>query len=236
MEQSGHERYEDDLAAYMLGSLEPDEAAAFEEHRSSCQRCQARERWLRASVDLLPSTVEQIEPPPALRERLMEIVREDAGAPPEAARPRPFAPRRRGLRAWLGSFALRPAGALAGIVLVLAAGIAGYQIGKDGSESTRIAVTGTPAAPRSAGTLVRSGDSGVLRVTNLPQRRNRVYEVWLVQKGKPVPSTLFQVGKDGTGAAGIPGGLDDSTQVMVTSEPAGGSDQPTTKPLLSVRI
>ena len=76
----------------------------------------------------------------------------------------------------------------------------------------------------------------MLRVANLPQRRGRVYEVWLVQDGKPLPSTLFQVHTDGTGAAGIPDGLDDSTQVMVTSEPPGGSPQPTTQPLLSARI
>jgi anti-sigma-K factor RskA len=239
MEQNAHLRFEDELAAYMLGSLDAGETAAFEEHLASCQRCQARERWLRASVDVLPAAVEQIEPPPALRERLVEIVREEAGEPQDPARALPpVRPERpaRGLRAWLGSLTLRPAAALAGAVILLAAGVAGYAIGRDDSGTTKIAATGTPAAPQTTGTLVRSGDVGVLRVSNLPQRRDRVYQVWLVKKGKPVPSTLFQVGKNGTGAAGIPDGLDDSTQVMVTSEPPGGSIQPTTQPLLSARI
>jgi anti-sigma-K factor RskA len=236
VDPNGHDRYEDELAAYMLGSLESGEEAAFEEHLASCQRCQARERWLRASVDVLPSSVEQIEPPPALRDRLMDTVRAEAGVSQDAARPRPSARPARGLRAWLGSLTLRPAGALAGVAIVLVAGIAGYAIGNDESGTTRIPASGTAAAPQTTGTLVRDGDIGVLRVSNLPQRPNRVYEVWLVQNGKPLPSTLFQVGKDGTGAAGIPDGLDDSTQVMVTSEPAGGSRQPTTQPLLTARI
>jgi anti-sigma-K factor RskA len=236
MEQNAHLRFEDELAAYMLGSLDAAETSAFEEHLASCQRCQARERWLRASVDVLPASVEQIEPPPALRERLVETVREEAGVPQEPARARHPVRPARGLRAWLGSLSLRPAAALAGAVIVLVAGVAGYAIGRDDSGTTNITATGTPAAPQTTGTLVRSGDVGVLRVSNLPQRRDRVYEVWLVQKGKPVPSTLFQVGKDGTGAAGIPDGLDDSTQVMVTSEPPGGSIQPTTQPLLSARV
>jgi anti-sigma-K factor RskA len=236
MSSNGHERYEDELAAYMLGALDAGESRAFEQHLASCRRCQERERWLRVSVDVLPSSVEQLEPPSALRERLMDVVREEAGGSQEAVRPRPPARRTRGPRAWLGSLALRPAGALAGIVLVLAAGIAGYSIGNNESGTTKIAATGTAAAPQTTGTLVRTGDVGVLRVSNLPQRRGRVYEVWLVQNGKPRPSTLFQVSRDGTGAAGIPRGLDDSTQVMVTSEPPGGSDQPTTQPLLSVRI
>jgi anti-sigma-K factor RskA len=236
MNSNGHEHWEDELAAYMLGSLEPAETAAFEEHLASCRRCEEREKWLRASVDVLPSSVQQVEPPPALRERLMDVVWEEAGASPDVTRPRAYTRPRRGLRERLGSLTLRPAAALAATVLVLAAGVVGYVIGNDQSGTTKISATGTAAAPQTTGTLVRNGDVGVLRVANLPQRRGRVYEVWLVQKGKPVPSTLFQVGRNGTGAAGIPSGLDDSTQVMVTSEPPGGSPQPTTQPLLSARI
>jgi anti-sigma-K factor RskA len=239
MNENGHERYEDELAAYMLGSLEPEEAASFEDHLIRCERCQARERWLRTSVEILPSSVEQVEPPPALRERLMETVRLEAGVTQEAAPARGAERRSRaGLRAWLGSLSLRPATALAGVVVLLAAGVAGYAIGREGGgpNTTTISVTGTPTAPQTAGTLVRTGDRGVLRVSNLPQRPGRVYEVWLLQDKRPVPAALFQVGKDGTGSAGIPAGLDRSTQVMISSEPGGGSSQPTTQPVLSAMI
>src|ERR671934_1579542 len=123
MASNGHARYEDELAAYMLGALEAGEVADFESHLAECGRCQARERWLRTSLDVLPSSVEQLEPPPALRERLMETVRSEAPGPEPRVR---RAPRRRGLGAWLGSLSMRPAAAIAGVVLVLAAGIAGY--------------------------------------------------------------------------------------------------------------
>ena len=86
MDTNGHERYEDELAAYMLGALEPEEERLYIEHLAGCEHCQARERWLRASVEVLPSSVEQHEAPPALRERLMDVVRQEAGAPHEAAR------------------------------------------------------------------------------------------------------------------------------------------------------
>lgn len=234
MEAGAHRRYEDELAAYMLGALEEDERAAFERHLASCRHCQARERWLRASVDVLPSSVEQIEPPPELRERLMETVRREAETPPEPARPA-ARPSRTGLRAWLGSLSLRPATALAGVVLLLAAGALGYALGNGdggGSATTTIAAQGASAT----GTIVRTGDAGVLRVSNLPQREGRIYEVWLVQDGKPVPSGLFQVTREGTGSAGIPRGLDESTQVMVSSEPSGGSKTPTTKPVLTANL
>jgi len=235
MDPNGHERYEDELAAYMLSALEPGEAAEFEAHLDNCGRCQARERWLRTSLDVLPSSVEQLEPPPALRARIMETVRGEGGVAEDRAR---TAPGPRGLRAWFGQLSLRPAVAVAAIVLILAAGLAGYAIRGGGSSTEKIAVRGTGAAPLASGTLVRNGDRGVLRVANLPQKAGHVYEVWLVKKGrsKPVPSTLFQVGRNGTGAAGVPSGLDSTRQVMVSSEPAGGSSEPTTAPVLSVTI
>src|SRR5215212_4631115 len=105
METDGHQRYEDELAAYMLGSLEPAETEAFEAHLAGCERCRSRERWLQASVEVLPSSVEQVEPPPALRARLMETVRQEAGVSAQAeaeAAPRATARRRR-LGDWLGS-------------------------------------------------------------------------------------------------------------------------------------
>jgi anti-sigma-K factor RskA len=234
MNGNGHERYEDELAAYMLGSLEPEEARSFQDHLAGCERCQARERWLRASVELLPSTVEQIEPPPALRARLIETVRSEAAAETE---PSTRAPRTRSrLSDWFGSFSLRPAAALAGVLLILAAGVAGYALRGGDEGSSSVAVQPTAEAPKARGTLVRDGDRAILRVSNLPQRKGRVYEVWLVQKGNPVPSALFQVDRNGSGSAAIPGGLDRATQVMVSSEPAGGSDQPTSMPVLSTRV
>jgi anti-sigma factor RsiW len=238
MDANGHERYEDELAAYLLGALEPSEVSAFEAHLADCGRCQARERWLRTSLDVLPSSVERIEPPRALRERLMETVRAEAGVGDEAPRRRATASSARGLRAWLGSLSLRPAAAIAAVVLLLAAGAIGYAIGEEGSNTETIAVRGTRAAPLASGTLVRDGDRAVLQVSNLPQRRGRVYEVWIVKEGQnsPTPSTLFQVGKNGGGSAGVPYGLNDAEQVLVSSEPAGGSNQPTTDPVLSATI
>jgi anti-sigma-K factor RskA len=234
MEADAHARWEDELAAYMLGALEGEEEAAFERHLASCGSCQARERWLRASVEVLPSSVEQLEPPPALRERLMDTVRNEAGVAPEPPQ-RPRHASRPRWRGRLGSLSLRPATVLAGVALLLVAGVAGYAIGNGGGggpDTTTIAAQGASAT----GKIIRTGDTGVLQVSNLPHRPGRVYEVWLLQDGKPVPSTLFQVGRDGTGAAGIPHGLDRSTQVMVTSEPPAGSDTPTSKPVLNAPV
>jgi anti-sigma factor RsiW len=243
MQSDSHQPFEEELAAYLLDALSEDEKRAFEAHLVTCEPCQARERWLRTSVEVLPSSVEQLEPPPALRERLLETVRSEAAdsvvTAPEVA---PAAPRRQATsrRRWtarLGRVALRPAAALA-TVLIVAAGVAGYAIrGGGGGETTTINAQGTPALPAARAAIVRTGDHGILRVENLPQRKGHVYEVWLARgRAKPIPSALFQVNGAGSGTAGIPGGLDDATVVMVTLEPAGGSPQPTTKPVLRATV
>jgi anti-sigma-K factor RskA len=240
MPTDSHQHFEEELAAYLLDALTDEEKRAFETHLATCEHCQARERWLRSSVEVLPSSVEQIEPPPALRERLLETVRAEAGASIVDAPEKEAAPERRRRRGrWLDRVALRPAVAAAvAAVLIVAAGVTGYALrGGGGAETTTINAQATSALPGARASIERTGDHGVLRVENLPQRKGHVYEVWLARgSGKPVPSTLFQVSGNGSGSAGIPKGLDQATIVMVTLEPARGSLQPTSAPVLQAKV
>jgi anti-sigma-K factor RskA len=239
-ERADHARFEDDLAAYLLDALTGEEAREVERHIEGCARCRERARWLQASVEMLPTAVEQLEPPPQLRERLMETVRAEAAAhaAPEPARGRDRsagALDRRGRLERL--FALpRPAMALGALLLAVGAGALGYAVGTggDGGDTTTIRAEVAPAGARV--TLDRDGDRGILRVSGLPQHRNRIYEVWLARGEQVRPAGLFQVDRGGRGAAAIAQGLSDADQVMVSLEPPGGSAQPTTDPLVITEI
>ena len=125
MSTSDHKRWSEDLAAYMLGALEPEEAAELERHLEGCERCREEMRWLEPAVHTLPESVERQEPPKQLRQSLMAEVRADARA--ERSSPRPS--RWRGLWAKRG---LRVATGFALVALVTAAAV-GYEVGKDGS-------------------------------------------------------------------------------------------------------
>src|SRR4051794_16466107 len=109
MNDSVHNRLSEELAAYMLGALEPGEAAEFERHLAGCEHCQTELRWFDPAVQLLPETVERQEPPPRLREALMAEVRADV-------RPAPAQSRRWGLGAAMGVAGAAP----------LVAGVGGY--------------------------------------------------------------------------------------------------------------
>ena len=53
----------DDLVAYALGALEPDEERAVEAHAPGCERCTRELEALAPAVAVLGESVEQLEPP-----------------------------------------------------------------------------------------------------------------------------------------------------------------------------
>ncbi len=229
MNETGHERWHEELAAYALGALEPGEGAELERHLAGCEECRAELEWLRPAVQVLPETVERVEPSPQLRSRLIEQVRSEAETP--RASSKSFLGLRRG-----GGPALRPLAGLAVVALVVAA-LAGYAISGGGSGGGGETTVRVGQAPGVTAEMVRDGDSGTLRLANLRQLpRDKVLQAW-VQRGKRVVSakTLFVPNPDGTATATIDH-MDGVNTVMVTAEPRGGSAPPTSAPIVSVAI
>jgi anti-sigma-K factor RskA len=227
MSENGHDRHRDELAAYLLGALEPGEAAELERHLAGCEQCRTELEWLRPAVQLLPESVERVEPPPQLRGRLMEQVRAEAETPAGPQRSRG-----QGIRGW----SLRPVAGLAALVLIVAA-VAAYAIGNGGSGDGNTTTVIAGHSPEVTAEVVRDGDSGTLHLANLHQLpRDKVLQAW-VQRGERVESakTLFVPNQDGTASASIDD-MNGVSAVMVTAEPRGGSVQPTSAPIVSVSI
>jgi anti-sigma factor RsiW len=82
-----HTSYREEIGAYVLGALTALERQAFEQHLESCAECRAEIEGLRPAADVLPRSVEQVEPPPSLKASLMDVVegeaRERSGVPPK---------------------------------------------------------------------------------------------------------------------------------------------------------
>lgn len=225
MSARDHGRWQDDLAAYTLGALDPAESEEMERHLESCAECRERLLWLRPAAELLPESVEGRDPPPQLRERLMAEVRADSERRREAAGGR------RRSRAWLS----RPAIGIA-TVAVLAAGVAGYEVGTGGGGGTTT-INGAQTKSGALANLERKGDSGTLQVSGLSQLpASEVYQAWVQRGGRMEPSSLFAARMDGTATAAIPRHLDGAQAVAVTVEPRGGSRSPTSPPLVSVPL
>jgi anti-sigma-K factor RskA len=246
MTETNHERCSEDVAAYLLGALEPDAAAALERHAEDCERCREEIRWLRPALDVLPEGVERLQPPPRLRARLLAEVEADgraaAGVRGDDRAARPGLTGR--ARAWLrslgaGPMGLRPVAGVAVAVLVVAA-VAGYAIGggigdgSDGGEASTV-VTSEPSGVTAQ--MISEGDSGTLRLDNVHQLPDdRVLEAWVRRDGEveAVPA-LFVPDREGRASTELPD-MNGVKVVMVTAEPKGGSDEPTSPAIVTIPV
>lgn len=240
MNATDHSRWNEDLAAYALGALDPRETAELERHLDGCERCQEKLRWLTPAVQALPETVERQQPPPRLRESLMAEVRADAAAGEERADAvaEKRAPRGRSLLpSWLrGPQRLRFAAGFAALVIAVAA-LAGYEIGRDGPDSPPVASTIEREVEGIDVQMIQEGDGGTVRLANLPQPRpGKVLEAWVLREGE-VESVqpLFVPDRQGRAETRI-ADMSGVEELMVTEEPRGGSETPTGQPIFAMPV
>ena len=226
----GHETWQDATAAFLLGALDETERAAFEEHLAGCPACREEVDHLLPAARALPISVESMDPPPALKARIMaEVEREAsllAAAGPEADRP--AAPERRRRRLSLRVPRLVPAAVAAALLVVgVAIGVGATQLDDRPERTVAAQVSGAPGATVS---VELNGEEGRLMARGLPAPPSgRVYQVWLKRDGHaPEPTAaLFMPSRVGAATASVPGTMEGIDQVMVTDEPDGGSPQPT---------
>jgi anti-sigma-K factor RskA len=232
MTAGDHTTFKDEVGAYLLGALSDAERASFEGHLVDCPECRHELERLRPAADLLPRSVEQVEPPPSLKRSLMEVVEREAkerdGAPSV-----PRTPVGERLRGWLGG-SLRPALVGAAVVLAVAIGFGVAQLG--GDDTRTVAARVDPAMPQAGGSLRIEGDDATLRLHDMPELGGaRVYQVWLQHGDRLVPARTFTVGRSGAGRVELPD-VSDAKGVFVTREPRGGAQVPSENPIVSVPL
>lgn len=218
-----------EAAAYVLGALDPTEAQQFSTHLEECAVCREEVASLEQVVRVLPMAAPQQPVPKQLRRRVLSAV---------AAEPRGDAAARRLRVPWTAArgrarLVLLAAGAAAAIALVVVGAI--ELSGATPTKVIRASVTGISGSAQ----LRLSGGRGELVVRRLsPPPPGKIYEVWLERGGEaPRPTkVLFSVTKTGAGDVGVPGDLRRFHEVLVTPEPAGGSQVPTHAPVIVVRL
>lgn len=224
-----------DAAAYVLGSLEDDEATRFREHLRSCAQCRAEVAELQPVVDELPLKVSREDAPDALRERILAQVRAEAAVLRAAGHEADEAPRRSSWLERLSSPIGVAAAVAAAVVIALAVVLA---TGSGGSEKVFAGHVSASAVGASA-TLRQHDGRAELTVSHMPKPGlGRIYEVWLSRgKGNAEPTNaLFSVSATGDGETDVPSDLHGISEVMVTSEPAGGSVRPTRQPVIQIPL
>jgi hypothetical protein len=233
-----HTSYRDEVGAYLLGALTDSERAAFEAHLEACPECRHEVERLRPAADLLPRSVQQVEPSPGLKASLMEVVEREAGeraGTPAGRRPRAALGQR--LRGLFGP--MRPALAAGVLAVGLLVGFAVAQLGGDGSRTVTADVNRgeLPDATASLDLQDDGKDGAILRVQGMPSPGpGRVYQAWVQRDGMVEPEPTFEVRADGGGAVAVPDDLSDAEAVLVTRERRGGATAPSEQPIVTVEL
>jgi anti-sigma-K factor RskA len=245
--------------AYAVHALPYAEWVLFEEHLHVCDGCAAEVSRLRQTAARLAETV--AEPPPArLRHRLLTAahrtrppeIPDDAPTvshrlpvPPgdgDGGRVAPLRRRRRRVEVVAGvSVAVSAAAAVA-------LGVLAFDARRDLADLTArngelAAVLAAPDAETmrrqvttgGTGTVVISRERGRMVFTSsglaeLP--RAKAYELWLMGPEGPRPAGLLEPGPGGASAPVVLTPLRGDDRVALTVEPAEGSRQPTTDPVM----
>jgi anti-sigma factor RsiW len=219
----------DDLAAYVLGSLDGPEGARVEAHTRTCRTCAQRLDELQAIVGALPLALPPVTPPPSAWDAIRSAART----------------RRRRPRPWAGIVWPAVAVVAASLLLwnvMLHRELRYYRSGPQVEALARrpgrmviLAGTGQPGA--SARLFIASdGGHGHLAVAGLePLPRDRVYQLWFARAGRPAVSAATFTTDDQRRAwvsVEPPASLDDVTAITVTAEPAPASEAPTGQRML----
>jgi anti-sigma factor RsiW len=249
-----HEQAIDLAAGYVLAALEEAELAAVREHLATCPESHAEFEQLGSVVPYLLEApqIETVEPPAALRDRIMAAAAADLAArraEPTAERTTAFptaTERKERARARTGGlgWAMR----IAAVVAIVA--LAGWNLllqndltsarrfdqavssvisaaAEPGSQT--VVLTPTENNQASGIAAIRPDGSVVLAMRNLPPTTGtEVYETWvIVGSGAPVPVGDFRVDANGVAAATTrPTQAPPGAVIAVSREPKPGSTAP----------
>ncbi len=217
------------LAAFALDALTEDERAAVAEHLEGCA-LHPELADLRATIEALPALADPLDPPTALRQRVLAIASAPAEAP-RASDPTPLPPRPRGIP--------RVPWAIAAVVAAFAIALGWWTSTTQVSAPVLITRAATASAGPSQGRITYAPQTNQLtfEVDTLPAApAGMTYQLWVVRGATPVSLGLFNPTPAGHGQLTVETTLTEGEVIAVTVEPIGGSPAPTTAPFLAIEI
>jgi len=226
--EQDHAKYQELLGAYALGALPEEERVALERHLAACPTCQQELRPLIVAARVLPLSVEERSPSPALRERIRSAAlpeRGPAGQPAAPPAPRPSR------IAWLSERRSLVPWAAAAVFLLFSVAMLAWNLQlRQQIESIALQPA---AAPQAHGQVIYLRDWNVVLITveDLPPLQpGQVYQVWLIEGDRPRSAGVFE---QPDGRFAVAADISDYSAIAITIEQGPlGSPAPTSDPVV----
>lgn len=218
---------ENDLELYVLGLLTPEEESDIERYLQDHPEAGERLHDLRETSATLATSLDPMTPPSGLKDRILSEARGDDDVSGVESIERPWYS---GWRRW----------AAAAVFLIIFGGLLIWvlqfqlQIENDTTVERQAVEILNPDISAS-GSILTFEDPNlvVLNLEGLPQPGDqRVYQLWYLKGDVPHPGTTFTPNQDGRVVVPLSGDLSNYQAIAVTVEPSGGSDAPTSDPIL----
>jgi anti-sigma-K factor RskA len=210
------------LPAYVMSALDRDELNEVEAHLSAGHEHDDELVELRATVFALDlyADVRSLE-----RSEAAERPRESREAAPT---------RRTGLLGWILSGPVpRMAAAAAVVLAVFASGWLVAGVTQNGSEHEVSLVIQGPAGQAVALNGASSEDRVAVTMSGFEALgSDRVYQIWAIRDGQWIPIGVCRPSAEGVWHGEFPFGVRADERIALTVEPTGGSETPTSDPLL----
>jgi anti-sigma-K factor RskA len=224
--------------AYALNALNSEDRHRFTEHLESCAACRQEVRELRDVAARLGAS-EEMAPPADLKARVLAAAREHPQLPPLV----PDRERRTQVRGGRRLPWLVAAAAAAVLIVAGAVGYAQWEEWVSPSEQLAAGVARVFEAPDARRLTTRTADGATVSVAASPSLdrmaldtdglhtldEDEVYQLWTIHDGAATSAGLLDA--DQGAAMAMP---DEGSAVALTVEPAGGSVQPTSDPIVTV--
>ena len=239
MSEMSRERFEELKVAYSLGALADAERRELEGHLTLNPELRPEVEELNFVANTLALSPAEYEPSAQVRQNLMRVVNSEA----QAGQPAQTSTLSR-LRDYLSFRTLAPAALAVAVIALL-----GWTILLQGEvqdlqgelqERQTFAMEGSGTASNTDAEVVRleNGRSVVVADDMPAPPEGKTMQIWVIQGDTPQPAGTFSPGgpDSGTVAASVDGSLENANAVAITVEPAGGSDQPTSDPVLQASV
>ena len=215
-------------AAYALDALDAEDEERYELHLTTCWRCREELAGLRDPVAALAHGVPSPEPPPELRERILEAVRAERST---------VVPIRRRVPAALG------AGAAVAATVAIALGLWAASVSSDlDRERSLLAILADPEAKTipldgaNGRVVVTDTGEAALVVSGLPTApEGKTYELWVAEGDRMLPAGVFDA-KGERDVVRLTRPVPRGSGIAVTVEDDGGTDAPTSDPIFTAGI
>ena len=220
--------------AYAVNALSEVEATEFRKHLDACPACREEVRELQEAAALMGASV-SIAPPAHLKANVMLAADRLPQLPPKV---RHLSSARKSR--WMP----RILGAAAAVVMIVAAGFGISQLQQGPDDLRAASVSEVFNASDAHKATMETSNGGKISVATSPSlnkmavdtdelpdlESGQVYQLWAIADGEAESAGLLDDPDQGA-AMDMPS---EGVEVAITVEPSGGSDRPTTDPIMSV--